>query len=157
VAELEALTGHPSAREVRALAALARGDSAAARRALSDSGAREDKSKGVYWGFAGNDSRPLEAEARFQLGDYRGALSLLSGFDEAKFYRRGFDSRWGLLGRIHLLRGLAYERLGDADSATREFKQVVATWRGADEPLMAFVQQAQAGLARLRGAVEGRS
>jgi hypothetical protein len=111
----------------------------------------------VYLGFAWNDSRPLEAEARFQLGDYRGAISLLASFDESKLYRRGFDSRWGLLGRVHLLRGLAYERLGDTDRATREFKLVVATWQGADEPLLTFVQQAQAGLARLRGAVEGRS
>jgi hypothetical protein len=47
--------------------------------------------------------------------------------------------------------------LGDTDRATREFKLVVATWQGADEPLLTFVQQAQAGLARLRGAVEGRS
>jgi TolB-like protein len=158
VAELEALTGRAAAPEVRALAALARGDSAGARRALADSARRKAIPKGeVYLGFAWNDSRPLEAEARFQLGDYRGAISLLASFDESKLYRRGFDSRWGLLGRVHLLRGLAYERLGDAGRATREFKQVVATWQGADEPLLTFVQQAQAGLARLRGAVEGRS
>ena len=158
VAELEALTGQPSAPGVRALAALARGDSAEARRALADSSRQETRGKGgVYLGFAWNDSRPLEAEARFQLGDYREALQLLSSFDEAKLYRRGFDSRWGLLGRVHLLRGLAYERLGETDHATREFKLVVATWRDADEPLMTFVQQAQAGLARLRGSVEGRS
>ena len=158
VAELEALTGRAAAPEVRALAALARGDSAGARRALADSSRPERRTKGdVYLGFAWNDSRPLEAEARFQLGDYRGAISLLASFDESHLYRRGFDSRWGLLGRVHLLRGLAYERLGDADRATREFKLVVATWRGADEPLLTFVQQAQAGLARLRGAVEGRS
>ena len=158
VAELEALTGQPSAPGVRALAALARGDSAEARRVLADSSKRETRGKGgVYLGFAWNDSRPLEAEARFQLGDYRGALQLLQSFDEAKLYRRGFDSRWGLLGRVHLLRGLAYERLGETDRATKEFRLVVATWQDADEPLMTFVQQAQAGLARLRGAVEGRS
>jgi len=158
VAELEALTGQRSAPGVRALAALARGDSVEARRALADSSKLETKEKGgVYLGFAWNDPRPLEAEARFQLGDYRGALQLLQSFDEATLYRRGFDSRWGLLGRVHLLRGLAYERLGETDRATREFKLVVATWQDADEPLMTFVQQAQAGLARLRGAREGRS
>jgi len=158
VAELEALTGQRSAPGVRALAALARGDSAEARRALADSSKPETRGKvGVYLGFASNDSRPLEAEARFQLGDYRGALQQLQSFDESNLYRRGFDSRWGLLGRVHLLRGLAYERLGETDRATREFKLVVATWQDADEPLMTFVQQAQAGLARLRGAVEGRS
>ena len=158
IAELESLTGQRSAPGVRALAALARGDSAEARRVLADSSNGQARGKGVvYLGFAWNDSRPLEAEARFQLGDYRAALQLLSSFDEAKLFRRGFDSRWGLLGRVHLLRGLAYERLGETDQATREFKLVVATWQDADAPLLTFVQQAQAGLARLRGAVEGRS
>jgi tetratricopeptide (TPR) repeat protein len=140
------------------MVALARGDSAAARLALADTGARKLENQGagpVYLGFAGNDPRPLEAEARFQLGDYRGAIEMLQSFDEAQLYRRGFDSRWGLLGRVHLLRGLAYERLGEAEHAAREFKQVVANWQGADEPLLTFVQQAQAGLARLKGAIGG--
>jgi hypothetical protein len=82
---------------------------------------------------------------------------MLQSFNENQLYRRGFDSRWGMLGRVHLLRGLAYERLGEPDQASREFKEVVVSWQGADEPLMTFVQQAQAGLARLRGAVEGKS
>ena len=42
-------------------------------------------------------------------------------------------------------------------SRDQGFKLVVATWQDADAPLLTFVQQAQAGLARLRGAVEGRS
>lgn len=158
--ELEALTGQPTAPAVRALAALSHGDSAAARKALATptekTGIPEKKAT-VYLGFAWNDSRPLEAEARYQLGDYRGALDLLRSFDEGKLYRRGFDSRWGLLGRVHLLRGLAYEHLGETASAETEFKSVVTAWRGANEPLLVFVQQAQAGLARLRGAAEGRS
>ncbi len=160
VRELEALTGRPVARGVRALAALSRGDSVAARRALSDSTEVrkvEAEKDAVYLGFAWNDPRPLEAEARYQLGDYREALSLLKSFDETALYRRGFDSRWGLLGRIHLLRGLAYERLGESAQAATEFRRVVATWQGADQPFLSFVQQAQAGLARLRGAGEGRS
>ncbi|HEV8196612.1 MAG TPA: hypothetical protein VGP87_08225, partial [Gemmatimonadales bacterium] len=115
--ELEALTGRPTTPAVRALAALSHGDSAGARRALAtpepkDSAGAEKST--VYMGFAWNDSRPLEAEARYQLGDYRGAIDLLRSFDEGQLYRRGFDSRWGLLGRVHLLRGLAYERLGEA-------------------------------------------
>jgi hypothetical protein len=145
---------------VRALAALSHGDSAAARRALASPVPKDspmDQRATVYLGFAWNDPRPLEAEARYQLGDYRGALDLLRSFDEGQLYRRGFDSRWGLLGRVHLLRGLAYERLGEAASAEAEFKQVVTAWQGANEPLLGFVQQAQAGLARLRGAAEGRS
>jgi tetratricopeptide (TPR) repeat protein len=158
LAELETLTGRAAAPEVRALVALARGDSVVARRALADSGRkphpREPKTETIYFGFAWNDSRPLEAEARYQLGDYRGAIDMLRSFTETQLFRRGFDSRWGVLGRVHLLRGLAYERLGEPDHASREFKEVVGTWQDADEPLLTFVQQAQAGLARLRGAVE---
>ncbi|HEU5219097.1 MAG TPA: hypothetical protein VFU23_10590, partial [Gemmatimonadales bacterium] len=160
LAELETLTGRTSAPEVRALAALARGDSLVARRALSDSGRKPDrghKPEVIYLGFAWNDPRPLEAEARYQLGDYRGAIDMLQSFTESQLYRRGFDSRWGVLGRVHLLRGLAYERLGEPDHASREFKEVVVAWQGADEPLLTFVQQAQAGLARLRGTVETKS
>jgi tetratricopeptide (TPR) repeat protein len=161
LAELETLTGRTATPEVRALAALARGDSAVARKALGDSGRkpekREAKTDVVYLGVAWNDPRPLEAEARYQLGDYRGAIEMLQSFTENQLYRRGFDSRWGILGRVHLLRGLAYERLGESDRASREFKEVVVAWQGADEPLLTFVQQAQAGLARLRGAVETKS
>jgi tetratricopeptide (TPR) repeat protein len=157
LAELETLTGRSSAPAVRALAALARGDSAVARRALADSGRRtehaETKSEAVYLGFAWNDPRPLEAEARYQLGDYRGAIELLRSFNESQLWRRGFDSRWGIMGRVHLLRGLAYEQLGEAERARGEFKEVVAAWQGADQPLLTFVQQAQAGLARLKGSV----
>ncbi|NOT08524.1 MAG: hypothetical protein HOP28_10000 [Gemmatimonadales bacterium] len=149
--ELEALTGRPSAPEVRALAALARGDSVGARRALSDSTGRRLGREAVYLGFAWNDSRPLAAEAKYQLGDFKGALELLESFDESQLAQRGFDSRWGLLGRVHLLRGLAYERLGEPSRAAHEFRRVVNAWQGADEPLLAFVQQAQAGLARVRG------
>jgi serine/threonine-protein kinase len=161
LAELEALTGRTASPEVRALAALARGDSAVARRALADSGKKPDPDKTtggvIYLGVAWNDPRPLEAEARYQLGDYRGAIQMLQSFTENQLFRRGFDSRWGILGRVHLLRGLAYEQLGEPDRASREFKEVVVAWQGADEPLLTFVQQAQAGLARLRGAVETKS
>jgi serine/threonine-protein kinase len=161
LAELESLTGRPASREVRALAALARGDSAVARKALVDSGrkaeAQEPKSEMIYLGYAWNDPRPLEAEARYQLGDYRGAIEMLQSFTENQLYRRGFDSRWGILGRVHLLRGLAYERLGEPDRASREFKEVVVAWQDADEPLLTFVQQAQAGLARIKGAIESKN
>jgi tetratricopeptide (TPR) repeat protein len=161
LAELESLTGRPASREVRALAALARGDSAVARKALVDSGQKpeshEPKSEMIYLGYAWNDPRPLEAEARYQLGDYRGAIEMLQTFTESQLYRRGFDSRWGILGRVHLLRGLAYERLGEPDRASREFKEVVVAWQDADEPLLTFVQQAQAGLARIKGAIESKN
>jgi hypothetical protein len=159
VSELESLMGRRVTPSERAMVALARGDRQAAQAALADSGAGgemlEHKGSTIYLGFAWNDPRPLAAEARFQLGDYRGTLDMLESFTEGQLYLRGFDSRWGLLGRVHLLRGLAYERLGESARAATEFRQVVATWQGADEPLLTFVQQAQAGLARLKGVVGG--
>lgn len=159
LSELEALTGRRATPGERAIVALARGDSGGARKALADSSLK-DTDKGresamVYLGFAWNDTRPLEAEARYHLGDYQATIDLLESFNESQLFRRGFDSRWGLLGRVHLLRGLAYERLGEPGRAATEFRQVVTAWRGAEEPLLTFVQQAQAGLARLKGAVGG--
>ena len=53
--------------------------------------------------------------------------------------------------------GYALERelgrggMGWADDADREFREVVALWQGADDRLLSVVQEARAGLARLRG------
>ncbi|HET9275598.1 MAG TPA: serine/threonine-protein kinase [Gemmatimonadales bacterium] len=158
LAELGALTGRPPPRSIKALLALSRGDSAGARAALRDTTRpaqpKEDKDA-LYWGFASGDPRPLEAEALFQLGDYQGALDRLEGLDEGHLAQRGFDARWGLLGRVHLLRGLANERLGRPRLAATEFRKVIDQWSAADEALQVFVQQAQAGLARLSGRARG--
>ncbi|HSR15772.1 MAG TPA: serine/threonine-protein kinase [Gemmatimonadales bacterium] len=158
--ELEQLTGVPARPEFQALAALAGGDTAAARRALADKSA-EGKEKGTaadamkMWpgaGFGTGDYRPAVAEVRFQLGDYEETVRLLAGFEAARLPSRGFDARWGLLARVRLLRGLALERLDRRAEAEGEFRQVLAQWEGADERLQGTVQEARAGLARLRGA-----
>ncbi len=159
VEELQQLTGVPPRPEIRALAALARGDSSAARRELqgratSDSRGRAKETVELSQGaaFAMGDLRPIAAEALFQLGDYRQTVELLSSFEPARLANRGFDARWGLLARVRLLRGLAYERMGEPAAATREFDQVVAQWEGADERLAPVVREARAGLARIKGA-----
>jgi hypothetical protein len=98
------------------------------------------------------DSRPVMAEAMYQLGNYRETVQILESFTAERLGSRGFDSRWGLLARIRLLRGLSYEKLGQIESATREFDQVIAQWDAADERLAPVVREARAGLARVRGA-----
>ena len=61
----------------------------------------------------------------------------------------GFDARWAMLGRVRLLRGAAYERLGRRAEAREQYRQVLAQWKAADPALQPFIQQAQRGLARV--------
>jgi serine/threonine-protein kinase len=157
VDELQALTGVPPRAEIRALAAVTTGDSATARAALAErdreTTSSSEKAPALLQAaaFAMGDPRPIAAEVRFLLGDYSGTVSLLENFQPSRFGSRSFDSRWGLLARVRLLRGLALERLGRTGDADREFRDVVAQWQGADDRLLSVVQEARAGLARLRG------
>ena len=161
VAELQQLTGVEPRPEFAALAALTKGDSTKAREALAirsgvnhstekSEGGRTELNQGAA--FAMGDYRPVAAEALFQLGNYRETVAMLESFQPELLMTRGFDSRWGLLARIRLLRGLSYEKLGQIESATREFDQVVAQWDAADERLAPVVREARAGLARVKGA-----
>jgi hypothetical protein len=164
VDELQELTGVPPRPEFKALAAIARHDSAAARRALAtppmarretaNKSAKENETPKLGQGaaFAMGDASPVTAEALYQLGSYREVIAQLESFQPERLGTRGFDARWGLLARVRLLRGLAYEKLGQADSASTEFSQVVAQWEEADERLAPVVREARAGLARVRGA-----
>jgi len=94
-------------------------------------------------------SQPLAAQAYYLLGDYRTTLRVLQDFEPATLRTGGFDSRWGMLGRVRLLRGAAYEQLGRRAEAREEYQQVLAQWGGADTTLQPFVRQAEQGLARL--------
>jgi hypothetical protein len=94
-------------------------------------------------------NRPLAAQAYFLLGDYHRTLSVLRDFEPAALKTGGFDSRWGMLGRVRLLRAAAYEQLGRRAEARQEYRQVLAQWRTADAALKPFIQQAEQGLARL--------
>jgi serine/threonine-protein kinase len=160
VTELHLLTGVAPRPEFTALAALARGDSSGARRALaarptppaSGEGAKEPPKLNQRAAFAMGDYRPVAAEAFYQLGEYRQAVEVLTNFEQNRLNTREFDSRWGLLARVRLLRGLAYEKLGQLDSAARELDGVVAQWDAADERLAPVVREAKAALSRLKGA-----
>jgi eukaryotic-like serine/threonine-protein kinase len=144
LAEYRSLTGETLTKEVRALLALSRGDSAAARRALAEPDSVESKKK-MYTTYR----RPLAAQAYFLLGDYQATLRQLQDFEPQALYTGGFDSRWGMLGRVRLLRAAAFEQLGRRAEARQEYQQVLSQWRLADPSLQPFVRQAQQGLARL--------
>jgi hypothetical protein len=92
------MTGDRLSKEVRALLALTRGDSTGARLALAepDTLDRKQMMYGLY-------RRPLAAQAYYLLGDYQPTLRVLQDFEPATLHTAGFDSRWGMLGRVRLL------------------------------------------------------
>jgi tetratricopeptide (TPR) repeat protein len=143
VGELEALSGEPAAREVRALLAVSRGDSAAARRTLAEPDSTGPKH--MYRVY----NKPYAAQAYYLLGDYETTIRVLEDFQPSALQTGGFDSRWGMMGRVRLLRGAAFERLGRRAEAREEYRQALAQWRRADAALQPFIQQAERGLARV--------
>ena len=143
VAELASLTGQAPPKEVRALLALQHRDPLAARRALAEPDTFSGKMGYMVY------QRPLAAEVYYRLGDYQTALSLLNSFEPDVYARRGFDPRWGLIGRVRLMRAELHAKLGRATEARAEFRQVLEQWKDADPALNAFVRQAQRGLASL--------
>jgi serine/threonine-protein kinase len=143
--ELQAISGEPAAKEVRALVAISRGDSATARRALAEPRATPYGKHSMYRVL----TEPLAAQAYYLLGDYETTLRVLEGYQPSALQTGGFDSGWGMLGRVRLLRGAAYERLGRRAEAREQYRQVLAQWRKADPALQPFVHQAERALARL--------
>ena len=57
--------------------------------------------------------------------------------------------RWGIVGRVRLLRGAVLEKLGRPDDAREQYKLALAQWSQADPDLQVFVQEAQQKLAQL--------
>ena len=142
IEEYQAISGEPPPVEVAALLALARQDTAAARKLL----ATPDSARKFYPGW-----RPLYAQAQFLLGDYHGTIETLRLYDTDQFLTRGFDARWAQIGRVRLLRGAAYEKLGRRTEAAEQYQLVLSQWKSADPDLEVFLRQAEAGLARVQG------
>ncbi|MEP7325805.1 MAG: protein kinase [Gemmatimonadota bacterium] len=147
--ELKALTREPLAKEFRALIAVKRGESAEARRILG-----EEDSTEMRMGWSGDitDRRPYAAQAWYLLGDYQRAIDILDGFDPEHLYKRGFDYRWSMVGRVRLLRAAALEKLGRRAAAATEYRAVLAQWKESTSPVLEpYLRQAQQGLARTTG------
>ncbi|MEO8294020.1 MAG: serine/threonine-protein kinase [Gemmatimonadota bacterium] len=147
--DLAALTREPLPKAVRALLALDHGDTGSARRILSE----QDSSltKGSWSGEIG-DRRPYEAQAYYILGDYQRTVDILGNFEPEYLGKRGFDSRWGLVGWVRLLRGAALEKLGRTKDAADQYRAVLAQWKTADKGALGqYLRQAEQGLARTSG------
>jgi tetratricopeptide (TPR) repeat protein len=139
------MTGEKLVPEVEALLALAgeTPDTGAARAALSAPDSTVPKAN--YYVYR----RPLAAQAYLELGEYQTALNLLESFEPDVLASRGFDPRWGMLGRVRLLRGDIHVKLGHVAEAREEYRRVLAQWKGADPALEPYVRQARARLAAL--------
>ena len=147
--ELKALTREPLPKEFRALIAVKRGESAEARRILGEQDSLEMR---AGWSGDISDRRPYEAQAWYLLGDYQRAIDILDGFDPEHLYKRGFDFRWSMVGRVRLLRAAALEKLGRREAAASEYRAVLAQWRESTSPVLEpYLRQAQQGLARTTG------
>jgi tetratricopeptide (TPR) repeat protein len=142
--ELQVISGLPAAKEVRALLAVSRGDSATARRTLAEP---ESTTYGKHMYRVLTE--PLAAQAYYLLGEYETTIRVLEGYRTSALQTGDFDSGWGMVGRVRLLRGAAYERLGRRAEAREEYRQVLVQWKQADPALQPFIQQAQRGLARV--------
>lgn len=146
LAEYAALSGEAPPVEIQAWQALARGDSARARRLLSQP---DSLSKGKGMPYMSYFPRPMAAQVYAQLGDYTTALNLLDAFEPDARASRGFDARWGLVGRVRLLRGEIEARLGHKDRARQEYQKALAQWKNADPSMQEYVKMARLGLAAL--------
>ncbi|MFL5520035.1 MAG: protein kinase domain-containing protein [Gemmatimonadales bacterium] len=150
IKELTAMSGQQPVKEVRALLALQRADSAGARKALAEPEPTMAKSMTEKLGY-GVYRRPLAAQAYYILGDYDRALSMLESYEPDQLSTTSFDMRWGMVGRVRLLRGAVLEKLGREVDARRQYQLALEQWEDADSDLRPFVEEAQKGLARLEG------
>ena len=99
------------------------------------------------------DRRPLAAQAYYVLGDYQRTVDILNQYEPENLGKRGFDHRWGMVGRVRLLRAAALEKLGRNADAAAQYRAVLAQWKDADRALVGdYLKQAEQGLARTTGA-----
>jgi serine/threonine protein kinase/tetratricopeptide (TPR) repeat protein len=148
--ELPALTREPQIKEIRALLALDAGNEEEARKILAESDTVHMKG-----GWTGEimDRRPYAAQAYYVLGDFQRTVDILSHYEPENLGKRGFDHRWGMVGRVRLLRAAALEKLGRNADAAAQYRAVLAQWKDADKALVGeYLKQAEQGLARTTGA-----
>lgn len=148
--QLESLSDAPISKEVRALRAIERQDPKAARLALEEPDNEVSKGMMKESGYT-IFRKPIAAYIYLDLDEPQRTLDLLEGFEPQFLDADHFDMRWGAVGRVRLLRAAAYERLGQYEAAKQQYQLALSQWRDADPDMMPYIQQAQAGLARLNG------
>jgi tetratricopeptide (TPR) repeat protein len=150
--EFQALTEHALAREVRALLALSRKDTSRAREILNEPGPGDErlataKEEKVY--LSEHYRVPLAAWARYSLGEYQTTLDLLRNFEPSQFNNDRFDPRWGMVGRVRVLRGLAYQELGRDAEAEEQYRLALAQWTAPHASLRPLIDEVEEQLASL--------
>ncbi len=148
--ELRALSGDDFSPEVRAWLALERADGDEARDILGRAETDSVKSVWDYWPNS-HYRKPMAAELYFSLGDYYKTLALLEEFEPDRFAIDWFDVRWGMIGRVRMLRAMAYEQLGQIEEAQQQYRDVIAQWQSSDESMEHLLRNAESELARLSG------
>ncbi len=93
----------------------------------------------------------MAAELYFSLGDYYKTIALLEEFEPDRFAIDWFDVRWGMIGRVRMLRAMAYEQLGQIEEAQQQYRDVIAQWQSSDDSMERLLLEAQSELARLSG------
>jgi serine/threonine-protein kinase len=149
--ELRTLTGEEHPRDVRALLALANGDSATARSLLI--GAPEDWTEEKRGGLTAWATAPwpLRAYGLLLVHEPRRALDLLEGYDLENLDPRAYSSAYGAIGMVRMLRGMAYEALDRRTDAAREYRAVMTQWEGADPEQVPFLNEVRRALGRVTG------
>lgn len=149
--ELHALTGEDHPRDVRALLALAAGDSAGARRLLlAPPEDWTDEKRGGLGGWAG-DPWPLRAYGLLLLHENQRAYDLLQHYDVEMLDPRSYTSAYGAAGMVRMLRGMALERLDRRVEAAREYRAVLAEWEHADPKQVPYLNEVRLALGRVTG------
>ena len=135
-------------REVDALRALTKGDTATAR-AIADSFPQPDTLRAKANGIS-VQLWIARAQVLEELGEPRRALAIYEIIEPRHISMMGrIDVALPLYVRTLLARGRLYEELGEREKAANAYREFLETWREADPALEPQKQEAREGLARL--------
>src|SRR5687768_12621001 len=142
-------------REIDALRALTKGDTATAR-AFADSFPQPDTLRAKTGGIT-VQLWVARAQVFEELGDLRRAITAYEHIQPRHISQMGrVDVAFPLYARTLLARGRVYEELGEREKAAESYREFLETWRDADPALEPQKQQARDGLARLGDAPVSR-
>ena len=149
--ELQALTGEEHPRDIRALIAIAGGDTTTARNLLlGPPDGWSDEKRGGLGAWAG-PPWPLRAYGLLLVREPQHALDLLKDYDLGTLEPRAYSSAYASIGMVRMLRGMAYEGLERRTEAEREYRAVLAQWEGADPAQVPFLNEVRLALGRVTG------